>query len=79
MMGTPRHRPRAILEDSLSSLVPKEGTGRAPSHSPDSEEETDNRRTFVLASDAESKRDENGVHKAVRPNYVNNVCNLQGA
>ena len=40
-MGTPRRRPRAILKDSLSSLVPKEGTGRAPSHAPDSEEETD--------------------------------------
>ena len=55
MMGTPRRRSRAILKD----LVPKEGTGRAPSHAPDSEEETDNRRAFVLASrKAESKTDE---------------------
>ena len=29
-------------KNSLSRLVPKEGTGRAPSHVPDSEEETDN-------------------------------------
>ena len=46
-MGTPRRRPRAILKDSLSNLVPKEGTGRAPRRAPrrapsdalDSEEE----------------------------------------
>ena len=38
-MGTPSHRPRAILKDSLCSSGPKEGTGRAPSHAPDSEEE----------------------------------------
>ena len=57
-LRTPRRRPRAILKDSLSSLVSKEGTDRAPSHAPDSEEETDNRRTFVLASDAETSRDE---------------------
>ena len=79
MMGTPRRRPRTILKDSLFSLVPKEGTGRAPSHAPDSEEETNNRQAFVLVSEAESKRDEKGVRKAVRPNHVEDVCGLQGA
>ena len=38
---TPRRKPRAILRDSLSSLVPKEDTGRAPSHAPDSDEATE--------------------------------------
>ena len=50
-------QPRAILKDSLSSLVPKEGSGRALSQAPDSEEETEKRRAFVLLSEAESKRD----------------------
>jgi len=57
-MGTPRHKPRALLRDSLSSLIPKEGTGRAPSHVPDSDEANDSKRTFVLELEAEFKRAE---------------------
>jgi len=47
-MGTPRRKPRAILRDSSSSLVLKEGTGRAPSQAPDSDEATDNMPAFVV-------------------------------
>jgi len=50
-MGIPRCRPRRILKDSLFSLVPNEGTGRVPSHTPDSEKETDNKRGLVLVLD----------------------------
>jgi len=55
-MGTPRHKPRAILRDSSSSLVLKEGTGRAPSQAPDSDVATDNKRAFVLASEADNQK-----------------------
>jgi len=37
-MGTPRLKARTIARDSLPSLVPKEGKGKAPSHVSDSEE-----------------------------------------
>ena len=46
-----RHNPRAIRRDSSSSsLVPKEGTGRVPSHAPDSDEATDSKRAFVFVN-----------------------------
>ena len=54
-MGTPRHNPRAILRDSLSTLAPKEGAGRAPSLS---DEATNSKRAYVLASETEFKRAE---------------------
>jgi len=56
--GTPRRNPRAVLRDSLSNLLPKEGTGRAPSHAPDSDEATDSKRASVLISEARFKRAE---------------------
>jgi len=77
-MGTPRHKSRATLKDSLSSLVPKEGTERALSQALDSEKETDKRCTFVPLSEAESKRDlKNGVHRAIHPNCIVDACNSQ--
>jgi len=40
---------------SVIALVPKVGTGRAPSHAPASEEATDSNQAFALESTAESK------------------------
>ena len=57
-MGTPKCKPIAIHRDSLSSLVPKESAGRAPSHAPDSDTATDSKRVFVLESQAKFKRPE---------------------
>ena len=48
--GAPRCKLRAIFRDSLSGLVPKEGTRRAPSQPIDSEEATNNKRAFTLES-----------------------------
>ena len=78
-METPRRNPRAILRDSISSLVPEEGTGRAPSHAQDSDEATDNKRAFVLISEAEFKRAENGAHIATHPDHAEDVYGHKGA
>jgi len=59
--------------------VLKEGIERALSQAPDSEEETDKRHAFVLLSEAESKRDENGVHRTIHPNRVVDACDPQVA
>ena len=54
-MGTPRRKPRAILSDSWSILVPELGSERALSHPPASEEATDSNQAFALESTAEFK------------------------
>ena len=61
-MGTPRCNPRAILRDSLSTLVPKEGAGRTPS------EATNSKRAFVLTSE-ELKN----IGHIAHPNHVEDV------
>jgi len=65
---TPRYRPRAILKDLLSSLVPKEGTGRAPSQAQDSEDATDSKCALALISEAEFKSIEKWC------SYSNSCC-----
>ena len=78
-MGTPKHKPRAILKDSLSNLKPKVGTGRAPSHAAASEEATDCNQTFTLESIVESKMAKNDVHKATRPSNSEDIFSTQEA
>jgi len=51
-------------------LVQKEGTGRAPSHAPDSDETIDSKRAFVLPSEEGLK---NGIHTAIHHNHVEDL------
>ena len=69
-MGTPICKPRAILRDSLSSLVPKEGIGEHQALYQTL------RKQLIIKEPKDLK---NNVHKAIRPYHSEDVCSPQEA